>query len=627
MLDVTNAPEAAKENRGVNEKLWIDVDGRIALFKKTQVRQSTGEHTNAHSAEAFVSDMCNLLGYNCAKVDVAKRNGEIGCISYNFLKDGEQLIDLNALIQNIRISFNSKSMEVKDTGEKYSIPLILEAIEEECSTDEEYYNARKDFFKGCLIDSIIEHYDRNSSNIAIIKDSKGIRLSPMFDNGTSLGVAVPKAVMHEKLQRDNWIEQDREVLKSKIGIEGERCSSYDKVEEFILSNYYGDVREFLLSIKEKLTPENIAEILQSNKYEDLDNIYKKSISMKIQNNSRVLLERAQKYELKYLLEQYMSGKETAKELRELANQGELQRILPEIQDCIGCPQRNKYHIYDVDEYMFRCIENINNIEEIAKKYGIELPKLFDQDKNTIKWAIMLNEMGKPEAREEILEEGNIRDQFKNYTENSRAKANSIMERLNFYPKNREQILALISTHRRLDFNSESSIKRLISEVGEDNINLFITMKLAEYEARSPETKDKSINELKQLQEQINKILSNDSKGIIKSLPLNGKKMMKQGVFGKNIGVVQERLVEYVKQDESMYRYYKARGHLEKYRSQLIEQTQIEAKEVKRQIKLENARKVAETVNAEEKQKAKEALSQLKEKDIREKETKGGEEIE
>ena len=83
-----------------NEKLWIDVNGRPALFKKTQIRDN-GTHTNAHYGEAFVSEMCQLLNYECAEVEIAERNGEIGCISYSFLKEDDELVDF---ITNCKIS-------------------------------------------------------------------------------------------------------------------------------------------------------------------------------------------------------------------------------------------------------------------------------------------------------------------------------------------------------------------------------------------------------------------------------------------------------------------------------------------------------------------------------------------
>lgn len=134
MLDVSAFSKAFDELRGVNEKLWLNVNGRLALFKKTQVREN-GIHTNAHYSEKFVSELGNLLGVPCAEIDIAMRNEEIGCISYSFLEAGDELIDFNALIQNIREGFDSKRMIVKKTKEPYGVPLMIEALQSVCSDE------------------------------------------------------------------------------------------------------------------------------------------------------------------------------------------------------------------------------------------------------------------------------------------------------------------------------------------------------------------------------------------------------------------------------------------------------------------------------------------------------------
>lgn len=523
MLDVTNCPKIQDENRGVNEKLWIDVNGRPALFKKTQIRED-GTHTNAHFSEALVSDICNKVEFACAEVDIAKRDKDIGCISYSFLKDGEELVDFIALIQNIRTGFDSKKMMVPDTNEKYCIPLILEALKEESKSQEEYHSLRKDFFKSCIIDSLIEHYDRNPSNISVIRGEEGVRLSPMFDNGTSLSVAIPYEVVQENIDKDEWMQEIRKINKSKIGVEGEKYSNYDKLLEYILSNYYCDVKDFLDIINERLTPENIQEILSNEKYSDLDDMYKKLVVKKVSTNRKNLLEQSKKFELKYEIEELI-GQENANEiLQNMSQNNSLQKIIPEIQPCIDCPQRSPYHIYGVADYMFNCIENINNMEEMAKENGIEV-KLSDKDKRLVQWTIMFNEMGKPQAREEqVNENGEIRDTFRNYSKYGQEIAEKKMEELNFYETEKETVMKLIASHDKRNLDSDSSIKRFIDGLGEKNIDLYFAMKLAETNAKNPEIRKESIEKLSTLKKRIEEIQKTDNRNIIKSLPQNRKKI-------------------------------------------------------------------------------------------------------
>ena len=517
MLDVTNCPKIQDENRGVNEKLWINVNGRAALFKKTQKRED-GTHTNAHFSEAIVSDICKKVDFACAEVDIAKRDKDIGCVSYSFLNEGEELVDFIALIQNIRTGFDSRKMMVPDTNEKYCIPLILEALEEESKTPEEYDCLRKAFLKSCIIDSLIEHYDRNPSNISVIRGKDGVRLSPMFDNGTSLSVSVPFDIVQKNIDRDGWMQEIREITKSKIGVEGERYSNYNKLLEYILSNYYSDVKDFLDVINERLTPENIQGILSDEKYSDLDDIYIKLIVKKLSTNRENLLEQSKKFELKYEIEELM-GQDNANEiLQNMVQNNSLQQIIPEIQPCIDCPQRSPYHIYGVADYMFNCIENINNMEEMSKENGIEV-KLTDKDKRLVQWAIMFNEMGKPQARaEKENENGEIRDTFRNYSKYGQEIAERKMEELNFYEK--ETVMKLIASHNKRNLDSNSAIKRFIDDLGEKNLDLYFAMKLAEINAKNPEIKRESIEKLHILKKRIEKIQKNDNRNIIKSLPQN-----------------------------------------------------------------------------------------------------------
>ncbi len=579
MINVSDCRKIEDENRGINEKCWIDVHGLPALFKKTQIRDN-GTHTNAHYAEAFVSEMCRLLNHKCAEVNIAERNGEIGCISYSFLKKDDELVDLMSLIQNIRPSFDSKKMLVPETNEIYSIPLILEALREEAKSEEEFKNLKKDFLKSCIIDSLIEHYDRNPSNIAVIRNNGHITLSPMFDNGTSLGVSIPKEAVQEHVNNEEWFKYIREKGKSKIGVEGKRHCHYDKFLDYILSNYYEDVTDFINVIQEKLTKENVTKILSHGNYSDMDNIFKELITNKIAVNVKGLVQKNQEYKDKYIIEQYMRSPNAYESLKEKIDSQALQSIVPEINNCIDCPQRNHYHIYSVDDYMFHCIEEINNIEKTAQKNGIELT-LSDKEKKLVQWSILFNEMGKPQPKEEIIDEnGNIRDTFRNYSEYGQEIAENLMERLNFHETDRKIVKALISSHKREELDTPKAIKRLITDVGKRNINLYLGMKLAEANSKNPEIRNEKISELKALKEKMDEIITNNNPEIIKALHLKGSQIKGLGLNGQQVGEALNLLVTYIKSDRDIYAYYDSNDHLQKYKKQINTQLSTYAKEIK-----------------------------------------------
>ncbi len=588
MIDVTNCLKIQDENRGVNEKCWIDVGGRPALFKKTQIRED-GTHTNAHYAEVFVSDLCKKVDFNCAETDIANRNGEIGCISYNFLQPGDELIDFASLIQNIRTTFDSKKMLDPETNERYSIPLILEALEEECTNTEEFDLAKQEFLKSCIIDSLIEHYDRNPSNIAIIKNKDGVHLSPMFDNGTSLSISVPSYVIEENIQEETWMNETRERNHSKIGVEGERCSNYDKLLDYILSNYYKEVKDLLDKINKELTPDVIQEMLDDEKYERLDSIHKELIMKKLPLNRQNLIEQSKKYEKKYQLEEIMRN-DSDFVLENIRN-GYIGENIEGIQNCNGLEQKNSYHIYDVDEYMANCIQNVNQVNELLDEYKFDI-KISEEDKSLMQWAIMFNEMGKVETHEEKIQDGKVRDTFKNYSREGVKIADKEMQKLHFYETEKEKVQKLIVSHQYRELKSDSSIKRFIKEIGENNIDLYFAMKIAEANAKNPEIREKTIVELKELKEKVEHIEKNNNGQLIKKLPQGGKQLMMLGLKGEQIGLLQKEMAMYVRENKNMYSYYKARGHLEKYRKQLSKFATERAKEIKH---AEKAKKLQSSV--------------------------------
>lgn len=103
--DVTGCPLIHSEDRGVNAKEWILDDGRVALYKETQIKDN-GESTYADIAENLVSDICNLLSIPCAETALVTRNGKKGCLSYSFCdSENQELIEMGSVIQNVRLRF------------------------------------------------------------------------------------------------------------------------------------------------------------------------------------------------------------------------------------------------------------------------------------------------------------------------------------------------------------------------------------------------------------------------------------------------------------------------------------------------------------------------------------------
>lgn len=293
----------SQETRGTNEKEWIlSPKQELCLYKQTQIKDDNTS-TNAHYSECIYQDIASLIHINCAKTELAQVKKKKGIISYYFLKQNEELIDFNALIQNIREDFVPKSLKCKKTKEHYSIELILEAVKAVVYEREEYKKIRKKIIELIIVDALCDHYDRNPSNIALIRNydktiNKQFSFSPIYDNGTSLCMSLPVGVAKMYLEMENGIEVLDNNIISKIGFSDTRGTSYKNLLEYIFKHYAKDAYDIVKNIEYNITEDNLTNIVFSTKYKNLDKYHKKLLLIKVLYNKNKILNLYKKYEFK-----------------------------------------------------------------------------------------------------------------------------------------------------------------------------------------------------------------------------------------------------------------------------------------------------------------------------------------
>lgn len=473
MIDVSRATHVSEEFRGINKKEWLFVKHRKALFKETQIKPN-GEHTNAHYSEALVSKICKLIGFPCAEVEIAKKDGKIGCVSYSFLKDGEELIDFISLIQNIEKDFDSKKLMTKTTKRNFSIPLIIESIEAECKSSKNCAKGIKQLISICIIDSLIEHYDRNPSNIAAIKHNKEIKMAPLFDNGTSLNLALPKEVVQRYLKTPDGISKSREKVLSKVGVEGKSFITFDLLEDYILNYYFQEATDIIEKIIEEFNIKEVEKILQGEDYKDLDETYKQFILIKLQFNKDKLALKYEKAKRKNEFEDSLKSKDMIKKLTKISKKSPNSKLEKDILNAVN-----------QNPNMF---DKILNIEENLEKENIILKPLNENEKRLLRWIGIFNNSGQ-----------NI------------GEINETMEELGFYIKDIETInLLMFLKNKELPQNTQD-IKEMISGkdgINKDNLNVLLYLKFIEAisQEKNTQKKEKLISELKEFQEKCDDVL-------------------------------------------------------------------------------------------------------------------------
>lgn len=483
--DISSWEIAGTENRGVNAKVWLKVpeDGREVLFKETQIKKDDLESTYADFGEVLVSDICELLEIPVAKTELVERDGKKGCISYKFLNGNEYLTEIGSVIQNTRINFQSKSMCDTKTKEEYCVEMILEGLESICKNKTNFAELKKAFLADILTDSIIDHYDRNPSNMSVISDptSDDIRLSPKYDNGTSLSISVPKSHLASLLSKYSDIESLHKDLRkdviSKIGYLGKAHVSYPDLETFLFNYYYADVKDFVGVIQEKLTDENIEKILSQEKYDELTPVHKEIIRGKLITNRDALLERFKIISKKQVIDKIIYSKAARTNFLTHVQKGTIQEILPEYNSCIGVEDKDSDYDLTLDMQIPEKIQSIVDITQLSRYFGIPLENLNKREKSLLKWLVIM---------ENIQKAGKSKNVFENIT-----------SRLGFLKEDKKLMSSIIKDKFK-DENDVLEAREIIygeDGIGEANVNLYLAKKFVDATTMKKEIRDKRMEEL------------------------------------------------------------------------------------------------------------------------------------
>ncbi len=157
----------------------------------------------------------------------------------------------------------------------------------------------------------------------------------------------------------------------------------------------------------------------------------------------------------------MMDKNAATGVEALRRVGFLKYIIPELEEGYGIDQ-NKHHIYDCYEHSI-----------LSLKYAAE-----EGYNMHVRMAALLHDIAKPEVKEGEGEEAT----FYNHEVVGARQADKILKRLKFSNKDRKKIVKLVRYHLfyyNVGEVSESSVRRLVRNVGKENIDDLIKVRKAD----------------------------------------------------------------------------------------------------------------------------------------------------
>lgn len=518
--DITNWNMTHSEERGVNTKEWLEdpETHKEALYKETQIKDN-GESTYADYAESIVSDICNLLGVPCAQVDLVVRNGKKGCVSYNFCQENDELIEIGSVIQNSRLDFNTKSMIDKKTNQCYCIEMILEGLKSISDSQTHYAALRKALLKDILVDSLIDHYDRNPSNLSIILNKDGTQLSPKYDNGTALSISLPikalEGLVENYPDETKRHEHLRDSVLTKIGYLWQKYKKYPELETFIFNYYYDDIKDFIPVIEEKFSDKNIEKILSQEKYDDLSDTHKIIIAGKLKTNREAMLDRFRIISKKKEIDRIVYNKAAKQNFINHTKKGTIQKILPEYEQCIGTPDQDSDYDTDLDVETSEKIQSIVDILQLANYFKIPIDELTPREKNLLKWTTIFENIRKANG------ENNFTD---------------ITSRLGFLPEDVELIDSLISDKFK-DPNDIFEARKIIYDekngITEANINIYIAKKFVDATAMRKDIREQRIEELATFAKTMQDCVFIENKIKSKAFPIKNRFFDKKGIDDKD----------------------------------------------------------------------------------------------
>ena len=197
-------------------------------------------------------------------------------------------------------------------------------------------------------------------------------------------------------------------------------------------------------------------------------------------------------------------------------------ILPELDECMKCPQHNPHHRYNVGEHI------IHSVCAVRPDPVLRLAMLF-------------HDMGKPACR--TTDENGI-DHFHGHAAVSADIADRVMRRLRYDNHTREAVTALVRYHDIRPANTETEIRKAVTEVGKELFPLLLEVKLADGAAQSEYRREEKQRSVEAWRCTYEKILQNRDPLCAADLAVNGTDLIREGFRpGPQIGKILNAMLE------------------------------------------------------------------------------------
>lgn len=250
MKDYSKYPDGNRFYSGAERKKCILINEKPYLVK-FQKNSREGLRFN-HVSEYLGSHIFNLLGIETQETFLGTYKGENVVVIQDFLGEDEIFVPFNGV--------GDSSLEQDKEKYQYSYEDIIKMLQDNVKLTDVHQTVDL-FWDMFIVDAFIANFDRHGSNWGFIKKNNIYRLSPVFDNGSSL---FPQLNSDQKIEAvlSSQEEIDKRIYKfptSQVKYLGKKSSYY----EIISSLAFEECNKALVRIVKRIELSKIDRLIDN----------------------------------------------------------------------------------------------------------------------------------------------------------------------------------------------------------------------------------------------------------------------------------------------------------------------------------------------------------------------------